>query len=379
MSTVFLIVFVDLIGFGMVLPLLPLYGHRYGASSLLLGLLLGSYSFMQFIFAPLWGRLSDRRGRRPILLIALAGQALGYLLFGLARGLAVLFVSRILAGICAANIATAQAVVADITPAEQRARGMGLIGAAFGLGFILGPAFGGLLLQIGPTWPGLAAAALSTTALILTWLRLPETLARREPTPPQHRAPLKALLGGLRIPGLGGVILMGFLLTLAFSGLESTFALLVDQHYHFTPRAIGLTFAYLGILSALIQAGLIGRLSARFGERALVVFGLGLTAVGMAIIPAAPNATALLGLLPILAIGMGLTSPALSALASRLAPAGAQGGTLGAYQSAASLARIVGPVWAATGYSGLSHWWPFLTGAGWIALAWLIALTLVSD
>jgi DHA1 family tetracycline resistance protein-like MFS transporter len=184
---------------------------------------------------------------------------------------------------------------------------------------------------------------------------------------------LRAFLSGLQAPRLGAVIGIGFLATFAFSGLESTFSLLVDQRYHFSPRAIGLTYAYLGILSALTQAGLIGRLTARFGERALVSAGLLLTAVGMAIIPAAPSSAALLALLPLLAIGMGLTNPALTALASRLAPAGAQGGVLGAFQSAASLARILGPVWASTGYGTITHWWPYLTGAGWVLIAWLVA------
>ena len=363
----------------MVLPLLPLYGHSYGASPFVLGLLLGCYSLMQFLFAPIWGRLSDRRGRRPILLLALAGQAAGYLLFGLAQGLGLLFASRILAGVCAANISTAQAVIADVTSPDQRARGMGMIGAAFGLGFILGPAFGGLLLQIGPAWPGLVAAMLSGCALILTWLRLPETLGARGAAGPARKAPLLAFLRGLRAPQLGAVIAIGFLATFAFSGLESTFSLLVDQHYHFSPRAIGLTYAYLGILSALTQAGLVGRLSARFGERTLVAVGLALTAVGMAIIPAAPSSTALLGLLPLLAIGMGLTNPSLTALASRLAPADAQGGVLGAFQSAASLARILGPVWASTGYGAITHWWPYLTGAGWVLIAWLVTLVKVPE
>lgn len=379
MSTVFLIVFIDLIGFGMVLPLLPLYGHDYGASPLVLGLLLASYSLMQFVFAPIWGRISDHRGRRPILLLALAGQASGYLLFGLARGLGLLFVSRILAGVCAANISTAQAVAADLTPPDQRARGMGLIGAAFGLGFIFGPAFGGLLLQVGPQWPGFAAAALSTGALVLTWFKLPETYRLRGAASQARKAPWLALLRGLRLPGLGAIILIGFLVTFAFSGLESTFSLLIDQKYQFSPRAIGLTFAYLGIISAIIQGGLIGRLSARFGERSLASVGLVLTAIGMAIIPAAPSGGVLLGILPVLAVGLGLANPSLSALASRLAPADAQGGVLGAYQSAASLARILGPVWASTGYGALSQWWPYLTGAGWVLVGWLLALTRVPE
>jgi multidrug resistance protein len=368
-----LIVFIDLVGFGIVLPLLPLYGHRYGAGPLVLGVLLAAYSTMQFVFAPIWGRLSDRHGRRPILLVSLAGQAFGYLLFGLATGLPLLFASRLLAGVCAANIGTAQAVVADLTPPDRRARGMGLIGAAFGLGFIMGPAAGGMLAAVDPRWPGLGAAGLSSIAFLLTWLRLPETRVAGGPL--QARRPWNALNRTLSLPGLGLLIACGFLVTFAFSGLESTFSLLVDQKHGLSQREIGFTFAYLGVLSAVVQGGLVGRLAGRIGERRLMHWGMGLTCLGMAVVPAAPNRTLLIGLLPLLAVGLGLTNPSLSALVSRTAPGDRQGSVLGAFQSAASLARILGPIWASFGYGTVSPWWPYLTGASWVGVALALSLT----
>lgn len=223
LGTVFLIVFIDLIGFGMVIPLLPLYAETFAPRPLTFGLLMASYSLMQFLFAPILGRLSDRVGRRPILLVSLAGAVGGYLLLGLASSLVLLFAARVVAGIAGANISTAQAVIADITGPENRAKGMGVIGAAFGLGFILGPAFGGLLVPFGYGVPGFAAAFTSLVALAMTYFLLPETLdpsarseARREPFNAER------LWRALRHPSLGLCLIVFLLATTAFSAFEVT-------------------------------------------------------------------------------------------------------------------------------------------------------------
>ncbi|MBI2951463.1 MFS transporter, partial [bacterium] len=262
----FLTVFIDLLGFGIVLPLLPYYAESFGAGPLTVTLLSSSYSLMQFLFAPVWGRLSDRVGRRPILVLSLAGSALSYLLFGLAGSLAALFATRLLAGVCAANISTAQAYIADVTTPETRAKGMGMIGAAFGLGFIFGPAAGGALSRYGYAVPAFFAGGLSLLALALALFRLPESL-RRQGDPPGGAArggfDLGRLWAALVHPGMGLLLLIFFCSVFAFANLEATFALFVERaaRFGYTARETGYLFAYMGVLMSLMQGGLVGRLA----------------------------------------------------------------------------------------------------------------------
>ncbi len=222
---VFLIVFIDLVGFGIVIPILPLYAEEFGPSPVIFGLLMASFSIMQFIAAPILGRLSDRIGRRPVLLVSLLGSALGYVLFGIAGSLGMLFASRIIDGISGGNISTAQAVIADITGPEDRAKGMGIIGAAFGLGFVLGPAIGALLVTVAPWLPGIGAAVASLIAFVLVLTRLPETLdtdARREAR--RHPLNLGSMAEALGHPFVGLCLLMVFFSIFAFANFETTFA-----------------------------------------------------------------------------------------------------------------------------------------------------------
>jgi len=370
LGIVFLIVFVDLVGFGIVIPILPLYGERFQPSGLTLGLLMASYSAMQFVFAPILGRLSDRVGRRPVLLVSLAGSVVGYLLFGFAGSLAVLFAARVVDGISGGNIATAQAVIADITGPEDRAKGMGIIGAAFGLGFVVGPAVSALLVDIQPWLPGVAAAVTSSLAFTLVLLKLPETLpeaarseARRHPL---NLASLREVLTSHPLVTLCFAAIL--LIIFAFSNFETVFAQFAAIQHGLEISQIGWLFVYAGVLGAAVQGGLVGRLVKIFGERTLVVTGSLIAALAVGSVPYPTGMTGLLVVLAALALGQGLAAPSLSSLTSKLVHPDEVGGVMGIYQAFSSLARIFGPLTAELAYHA-GYRWPFRLAA----VAYLLA------
>ena len=374
---VFLIVFIDLVGFGIVIPILPLYAEEYGPSPVIFGLLMASFSIMQFIFSPILGRLSDRWGRRPVLLVSLIGSAVGYVLFGFAGSLTMLFASRIIDGISGGNISTAQAVIADITGPEDRAKGMGLIGAAFGLGFILGPAIGALLVTVAPWLPGVAAATASIIAFLLVLTRLPETLdteAKREAR--SHPFNLKSLRRALIHPLVGFCLVLVFLTIFAFANFETTFAQFAKLRFHYPTSTIAWLFVYAGVLGALVQGGLVGRLSKRFGEGRLIIAGTFLSFLALGFLPYTQTRGPLLVTLAVLALGQGIAHPSLSALTSKLVDADEVGGVMGVFQSMSSLGRIFGPFWAELVYGGLGFQWPFRTGSVFMLMACGVAAIL---
>jgi len=343
-STLFLIVFTDLIGFGIIIPLLPLYAESYHPAPWLFGLLMACYSAMQFVFSPILGRLSDRVGRRPVLLISLAGSVAGAAMFALADSLPLLFASRALAGICGGNIATAQAVIADTTEAHDRARGMGLIGAAFGLGFIAGPALAGVLVPISPAAPGWGAAVFSTVAWLMTLAFLPETRpvsgAERPDVP---RSGFSRLASALRHRELAPLLAITFLVVTGFAAFEVTFAQFLHDRLALARHTVSFLFVYIGVLAAAVQGGLVGRTTRRFGEGRTVVGGLVCTVSGLLLLASAHRLGSVLVVLPLASLGAGLVMPSLSSLVSRRAGAHEQGLALGAFQSAGSLARVLGP------------------------------------
>jgi DHA1 family tetracycline resistance protein-like MFS transporter len=365
---IFLTVFLDLVGFGIVLPLLPIYSESMGASGLMVGVIMASFSAMQFLFAPVWGRWSDRVGRRPVLLISNCGSAISYALFAYGSGLQgqtglyVLLASRIFAGICGANISVAQAYIADITPPADRSRRMGLIGMAFGLGFILGPALSGLSLAgfnifgfkfngFGPTGPGWVAAALCAGNFLLTLAILPESRQfDGEPAPQRPR--FEQWTHTLGKPQVGLLVWLFFLATFAFTCFETTLGLLVSQSFKLDvhnpndAKVIGYLFAYCGIIGALVQGGAIGRAVKKLGEPGLITVSLFLTAASLAPLPFVTSWGALLVVLGLLAIGSSLARPPIFGLISILTPSGEQGATIGVAQSFGSLARIAGPIFA---------------------------------
>jgi multidrug resistance protein len=371
----FVTVFIDLIGFGIVLPLLPFYAQHFGANALLVGLLSTSFSLMQLLFAPVWGRLSDLVGRRPVILVGLFGSSISYLTFALAPSLTILFLSRILAGIAGANISTAQAYIADSTQPENRAKGMGLIGAAYGLGFTVGPAIGGILSQYGYAIPGFFASALALANFGAAWWLLPESRNPSEVTRRIERGlNWQRLRTGLQHPELGVFLILFFIATFAFANLEATFALMTARKFGFDARANGYLFAYIGVLITVVQGGLTGRLAKRFGERRLISVGLFCMIFGLGLLPYSLGLKSLLLVLVLLVGGQGSTNPSISSLISQSASTEDQGGILGVAQSLASLARILGPIWGGFTFDALGFQYPYLTGSLFMAVAFSLSL-----
>lgn len=351
-------VFLDLLGFGIVIPLLTFYAEDQGASPPQVHWLMASYSLAQFVFAPLWGTLSDRHGRRPVMLATIGVTAVCLSGFAAAQALWLLFLFRTLHGAGAANIATAQACVADLTTPERRAAGMGLIGVAFGVGFTLGPWVGGELSAWGGhTTPLWVAAGLSWLNLLLAWAWLPET--RREGVPVASRTlDPRRLLAVARHPVVGLAVLLVFLVTVAFAMMESSFTLFAEHVRSLDAVAVGRYFGVAGVVMIVVQGGLIRPLVARFGEAPLVPVGLLLLAVGLLALPAAPPPGPMVTVFCLIALGQGLVNPSLQALISKGTTASEQGFVLGASQSMGSLARAVGPV-VASGLFPLAMALPF--------------------
>jgi multidrug resistance protein len=352
---IFMTVFIDLVGFGIVIPVLPFYaeGTAFNATPRTVGLLFASYSIMQLIFSPILGRLSDKYGRRPVLLLSIIGTGIGFLILGFATTLWMLFAGRILDGITGGNISTAQAYIADVTTKEERAKGMGLIGAAFGLGFIFGPAIGGILSGWGIHVPFFFAASLCFANAILLYFTLPETVTRDHPARVSAAGGrgLSLLIKSLAQPRLGFVLVIYFLFIVAFSIMTTSFSLYTMFRFGYDAQHTGYLFAYVGLIAVIIQGGLIGRLVKRFGEIALVVTGAVFFAGSLFAVPlVGPQAGGLLALMiggGIFSAGNSLATPALSSLASKTAGAADQGTVLGVTQSVASLARAIGPTIAA--------------------------------
>jgi multidrug resistance protein len=394
LATVFLTILLDLIGFGMILPLLPFYAQEFRAAPFAIGLLFSSYSLTQLLFAPLLGRLSDRVGRRPVLLASIAGSAASYLLFAFAASYPVLLLSRALSGVAAANYGIAQAYMADVSSAEDRSRAMGLVGAAFGLGFVLGPALGGVLAHAGSGMPALghrlvplAAAALAAINLAVALFGLPESLA------PERRAAggrgswlgLSDLKAVWRDGPLRGLMLLFFLVMFCFSMMEATLALFCQARFGFGTRETSWLFVFVGVVLVVIQGGLLGRLIRRFGERSLILGGIVLMAAGLVLVPMTPATSPpagrplgllLFGLL-LLAVGNGLHNPSSLGLLSRLTSESSQGGTIGLSRSFGALARIFGPMAGTWVFGSAGASWPFWTAGGLMLLCLAVAVSVV--
>ena len=363
-------------GFGIIIPLLPFYAEHFHADPFTVGLVMATYSLTQLIAAPVWGRMSDRIGRRPVLLITLAGTAASYIWLGFVDSLAALFAARAIGGAMAGNISAAFAYMADITTREDRAKGMGLIGAAFGLGFIVGPAIGGLLAGADPatadySLPAFAAAGLSLVALVLAVAILKESLseeirARIAARPPEQR--FQRMVQAFKTPKLGFLIMVSFLATFVFAGMEATFAMWSERTYAWGPQQNGFLFAGVGIVSAAIQGGLIGRLANRFGEAKLIIQGSVALAIGMVLIPFSENLWILALAMAVLAYGFSTLSPSLNSLISLQVDDENQGAIMGVTRSATTFARIVGPAWAGLLFAQLGKDWPYFVGGGMMLL-----------
>ena len=385
MVVLFLVVVIDLIGFGIIIPLLPFFAEHYQASPFQVGLLMAVYSLTQFVAAPFWGRLSDRIGRRPVLLFSLAGAILAYLWLGVAEELWALFAARAVGGFMAGNISAAFAYVADITTRETRAKGMGMIGAAFALGFTIGPAIGGILAGSDPhnadfQSPAFAAAGLSAFALILGIFTLKESLSdeikkRLAEKPKEIQS--KQFQIALKKPNIRLLLLLSFLAVFAFAGIEATFALWSRRQYGWGPEQNGYLFALIGFSGALLQGGLIGRMSKRFGEANLIVQGSIALTLGIGLIPFATELWMLIIVMLIAVYGFSVISPSLNSLISLETNEEDQGGMMGVARSATTLARVGGPAWAGTLFSVLGMNWPYFGGACIMAVVIVISLRIL--
>lgn len=345
--TLFLIVFIDLVGFGLVMPVLQFIK---GTSGIEAGILFSAFSIMQFLMAPFWGGLSDRFGRRPILLVSLAGSAISYFLFAMAGSYEWILVSRILAGICGANISVATAYIADITDLKNRAKGMGVIGASFGLGFIFGPVIGAILSHYGGIFAvGIGASLICLANFILAFIILPESL------PPEKRRSTVSIQPALLFDGWGRalgsseivqILMISFLLNLCFIIWETTFGRLLSTlpAFHYEKNEFYMILIYVGLISAVVQGGPIGKIANRVGEKWLLSTGAILISIVAVLLPRANGLTVLLTLLFFWALGMSFCRPIMSSLISKEASSGEQGAISGVSQSVASLTRIIGPL-----------------------------------
>jgi DHA1 family tetracycline resistance protein-like MFS transporter len=341
---IFFTVFIDMVGFGIVIPVLPLYAEHFHATPLEIGWLTGIYSGMQILFTPLLGRLSDRVGRRPVLIVSLAGTALGFLVMGWASSLPLLFLARIIDGATGGNISTAQAYIADVSTPENRSRSMGLIGAAFGLGFTFGPMIGGILSHISYGAPFYFAAALAALNVVLLYFILPESLSREYRSRPHERTKLAEVFRHGHGKLFGTIVVTYFFNITGFAIMTTLFALLTEKHFGYDARQTGYIFGFIGIISVILQGGLIGRLVKMFGETALARTGLFLLALAMLFLPLVSTLSMLLLVCGVTAVANGLVNPTLNGLASQMIDRSWQGRALGLMQSAGSVGRLVGPL-----------------------------------
>lgn len=407
LATVFLVVMIDLLGFGIVLPLLPFYAQEFAASAVTIGLLYSVYSFMQLIFSPIWGSWSDRIGRRPIMLMSTFGAVIAYVIFGFAESLGVLFLSRIVAGMMGGNISTAQAYIADVTDTENRARGMGLIGAAFGIGFVIGPAtatglihpsFHQFVANTGFTefasWmeanrfalPGFFAAFLSFCSFLMVLFKLPETVDKSAPKEDIYRRPsvfsprfwrLLSEQKGTSARGFLIPLIIGFfLLSFGESSLYSAFPLFAESQLHMSAEDVGIQFFYIGIIAVVVQGFLIKPLTNVFAEEKIFLVGNILMVIGLGLIPVAHNMLTLALFLCLMALGKSLNTPTITSLISQEASENNYGAVMGASQGLSGLGRMIGPTWGGAlfaVYFGL----PFVATAAIVAGTMWIAGALI--
>ena len=408
LATVFLVVVIDLLGFGIILPLLPFYAQEFAASAVMIGLLYSVYSFMQLIFSPIWGSWSDRIGRRPIMLLSTFGAVIAYIVFGLAESLGVLFFSRVIAGMMGGNISTAQAYIADVTDSANRARGMGLIGAAFGIGFVIGPVtatalihptFHEMVANAGfiefATWmgenryalPGFFAAFLSFCSFLMVLLKLPETVDTSKPRKKVFRRPsvftpkfwrlLKDQKGKSARGYLIPLVIGFFLLSFGESSLYSAFPLFAESELNMTAEQVGIQFFYIGIIAVIVQGFLIKSLTNTFSEEKLFMVGNILMVIGLGLIPFSTSMLTLAIFLGLMALGKSLNTPTITSLISKEASEDNVGAVMGASQGLSGLGRMIGPTWGGAlfaVYFGL----PFVATAIIVAATVWIAVRLIS-
>lgn len=365
LSLIFLTVFIDLLGFGILIPILPVFAIKIlGVDETAIGVTIAIYSLTQFFFNPIFGKLSDKFGRRPLIVISLLLNAFGYILFAFTHSYWMLLISRIIAGIGGSSIGVAQAFIADVTTREERSKGMGLIGAAFGLGFVFGPLIGGLLAEYGYMITGFASAGFSIIAFVLTLILLPESNLNRATAVLNKRKILDiaAIKKIFQKPDLALLITLFLMLTFSVANIYGTFALLGFKIYNFTDRQNGYMFGIVGLSSAIVQGGLLRIASKYFNQRKLITFGALFMMSGLFLIPYGGSFLGLALIVILLSIGTGSLQPTLLSLISEATPDAEQGVTLGINQSFSAFGRVLGPLWGGFAFEFLGYQFPFITG-----------------
>ncbi len=368
---IFLTIFVNLIGFGIIIPLLPFYAETFGASPLIIGLLFAIFSLCQLLAAPALGDLSDRYGRRPVLVFSLAGTVASFVMLALAHSLTMLFLARIVDGLSGGNISTARAYVADVTEPKDRARAYGLIGAAFGLGFIIGPAISGVLAKVSYTAPIWAAAALTLVAAAMAWLWLPETVHRAQAGTGN---PFRYLPELLRRPILRRVLVIDFVYWFAFAIFQTTFALFTANRFGFDAPQTGYFFAAFGVLGAVVQGGLIRPVVRRLGDKSTFMLGLAFAAAGLVLSALTHSVAIFAATLVPLALGIGLGHPTVSSMVSRAGHGDEQGRVQGAASAIESLGRTLGPVWGNASLQRYGEGTPYVSAAVFLVMTLLLSV-----
>ncbi len=364
-SILFLTMFIVMVGFGVIMPILPFYAESMGASATDLGLLFASYSVVQFIFSPIWGQMSDRVGRKPMILLGLVGFGISFLLFAMATSLWMLFAARMLGGILsAATLPTVMAYIADTTDSKQRGGGMGVLGAAMGMGITFGPVIGGFLGERSPSLPFYFSGFLALAVAVFAFILLPESrsLEDRRKAKSLPRRSMTEVFLALRGP-IGFLLILAFLASFASANLEGTFALFSQEHLGFGEAEMGLVFGVMGVVMALTQGLLVGRFINRWGEERMIQVGLLSSGLGFMLLLATFNMTSILVVMGIMGLGNASMRPAVNSLASKLVTADEQGSAMGVVNSYNSLGRIFGPVVGGVLFDTMGYQWPYIVGA----------------
>lgn len=375
LAVLFGAVLVDMLGFGIVLPLLPFYAESMHANPLQVTILIASFSAMQLVAAPLWGRVSDRMGRRPLVVLGLFASAISYLIFGLARSYWWLLASRLAAGAAGGTISVAQAYVADTTSHEERARGMGHLGAASGLGVMLGPAVGAFFSDWGLGAPGFVAAAFCGVNAIAAYFLVPESLSstHRERSREGQAATWSGWVRSMTIYPMSILLLVYFLTISSFNAMTSVLALFMERSFGMNQKDMGLLFTVAGGTTVVVRGLLLGRLVKRFGESVVVRIGIVALMAAMLIMPLIPSGGWAIVMVPAYAFGAGTLFPALASLVSRASDAESQGSVLGGSQFVGGVGRVIGPLWSGFFFQSIGIKSPFEIGAGIVLVAFLIA------
>lgn len=381
LTVIFFTVFIDLMGFGILIPILPTFASKnLGVSDFGIGVLIAIYSLLQFIFNPILGRLSDKIGRRPIIMVSLSFTAVSYIIFSFSTTFWMLFLSRLIAGIGGSNIGVAQAYVADVTNKSERSKGMGMIGAAFGLGFVFGPFIGGLLSSYSYMIAGFGAAAFSFTAFLFAVFMLPESLKNSS----EKKLTIKLFEFSdakkiLAQPQLGLLIGIFFIIVFSMANIYGTFALLGYKIYHFSDQQNGYLFGIIGIVSASMQGGFIRFLSKKFKDKTLVTVGILFMMIGLGLLPYGKNFTGLALVAMVLSIGTGILQPVILSMISKHSSDSEQGTVLGLNSSFSSFARVLGPLWGGFAFEFIGYQFPFLTGALFTFVTLLIVIKYLNN